>query len=87
MLPSPSKVNPWIVAAAALAALTVLWAQLLRPPVVGLADNGDYQRVMAWAGLDHSTDAHQRLNLRSVRPICRGRLRQPGPERLYGLAA
>jgi hypothetical protein len=57
MLPSPSKVNPWIVAAAVLAALTVLWAELLRPPVLGLADNGDYQRVMAWAGLDHATDA------------------------------
>jgi hypothetical protein len=55
---SPSKVNPWIVAAAVLAALTVLGAQLLRPPVLGLADNGDYQRVMAWAGLDHSTDVH-----------------------------
>lgn len=55
---SASKVNPWIVAAAVLAALTVLRAELLRPPVVGLADNGDYQRVMAWAGLDHSTDAH-----------------------------
>ena len=58
MLPSPARVNPWIVAAAVLAALTVLGAQLLRPPVLGLADNGDYQRVMAWAGLDHSTDVH-----------------------------
>lgn len=55
---SGSKLNPWLVAAAVLAALIVLWAVLLRPPVVGLADNGDYQRVMSWAGLDHSTDAH-----------------------------
>jgi hypothetical protein len=53
---SASKINPWIVAAAVLAALTVLGTVLLRPPVIGLADNGDYQRVMAWAGLDHSTD-------------------------------
>ena len=26
------------------------------PPVVGLADNGDYQRVMGYAGFEHSTD-------------------------------
>jgi len=58
MPPSESKLNRWIVTAAVLAALTVLWAELLRPPVVGLADNGDYQRVMAWAGLDHTTDVH-----------------------------
>ena len=58
MPPPASKVNPWIVAAAVFAALLMLGTLLLRPPVVGLADNGDYQRVMAWAGLDHSTDAH-----------------------------
>jgi len=58
MLVPPPRVNPWVVGFAVLAALTVLATQLLRPPVVGLADNGDYQRVMAPAGFDHSTDVH-----------------------------
>ena len=50
--------NRWIVAAAVGAAALVLSAQLLVPPVQGLADNGDYQRVMGYAGFDHSTDVY-----------------------------
>lgn len=46
----------WIVGLAVGAALVVVSLQLLVPPVVGLADNGDYQRVMGYAGFDHSTD-------------------------------
>lgn len=58
MPPSPDAANRRIVAAAVLAALVVLALQLLMPPVVGLADNGDYQRVMGYAGFEHSTDVH-----------------------------
>jgi hypothetical protein len=55
---SPAEaVNRRIVAAAVLAAAALLALQLLVPPVVGLADNGDYQRVMGDAGFDHSTDS------------------------------
>ena len=50
--------NRWIVAAAVGAAALILSAQLLVPPVQGLADNGDYQRVMGYAGFDHSTDVY-----------------------------
>ena len=52
-----SRSNPWVVAAALLAALLALSSLLIRPPVVGLADNGDYIRVMGYAGFDHSTEA------------------------------
>jgi hypothetical protein len=50
--------NRWIVALAVVAALAVLALQLLVTPVSGLADNGDYQRVMGYAGFDHSTDVY-----------------------------
>ncbi len=46
----------WIVGLAVLCALAVPALQLLVPPVIGLADNGDYQRVMGYAGFEHSTD-------------------------------
>jgi hypothetical protein len=49
--------NRWIAGLAAAAALAILALQLLVEPVVGLADNGDYQRVMGPAGFEHSTDA------------------------------
>lgn len=51
-----SLANRWIVAAAVGAAAVRLTLQLLVPPVVGLADNGDYDRVMGYAGFRHSTD-------------------------------
>jgi hypothetical protein len=50
--------NRRIAALAVAAALAVLALQLLVPPVSGLADNGDYQRVMGYAGFDHSTDVY-----------------------------
>ena len=40
-----------IVAAAIAAGAAVLTAQLLLPPIVGLADNGDFSKVMRPAGL------------------------------------
>jgi hypothetical protein len=51
-------VNRRIAVLAVAAGLTVLALQLLVPPVTGLADNGDYQRVMGYAGFDHSTDSY-----------------------------
>ena len=53
-----AALNRWIIAGAVAAAALVLAAQLLVPPVVGLADNGDYQRVMGYAGFEHSTDSY-----------------------------
>ncbi len=39
-----------------LAAAVILSAQLLVPPVVGLANNGDFEKVMGHAGLRYPTD-------------------------------
>lgn len=55
---TPAAANRWIVAVAVAAAALVLAAQLLVPPVAGLADNGDYHRVMGSAGFEHSTDSY-----------------------------
>jgi hypothetical protein len=56
-MPTPGETaNRWITGLAAAAALALLAMQLVVPPVVGLADNGDYQRVMHNAGFEHSTD-------------------------------
>jgi hypothetical protein len=38
----------------------ILCAQLLVPPVVGLADNGDYQRIMGYAGFQRTTSDYER---------------------------
>ena len=48
--------NAAIVAAALTAGAAILSIQLLVPPVVGLADNGDYQRVIGYAGFQHTTE-------------------------------
>lgn len=58
MLSDRNAANLRIAALAVAAALAVLALQLLVPPVSGLADNGDYQRVMGYAGFDHSTDVY-----------------------------
>jgi len=58
MTDRPSATNSWIAALAVVTALTLLALQLLVAPVAGLADNGDYQRVMGYAGFDHSTDSY-----------------------------
>ncbi len=53
---SPRFSNSLLVAVAVAAAALILASQLLVPPVVGLADNGDYARVMGYAGFQHTTD-------------------------------
>lgn len=49
------RVHALILAAALGAAAAILASQLLIPPVVGLADNGDFERVMGYAGFQHTT--------------------------------
>jgi hypothetical protein len=59
MLPDPGalrRVNAAIVAAAVVAAAVILSIQLFVAPVVGLADNRDYERVIGYAGFQHTTD-------------------------------
>ena len=51
-------VNAVILAAALTLAAAILSLQLFVPPIVGLADNGDYQRVMAKAGFEHTTGVY-----------------------------
>src|SRR5476651_1534953 len=60
MLPDPAaaiprRMNAVIVAAAVAVAAVILCVQLFVPPVVGLADNRDYERVMGYAGFQHTT--------------------------------
>jgi hypothetical protein len=50
------SLNTVLVAAALTASAAILAAQLLVPPVVGLADNRDYERVMGYAGFQHTTE-------------------------------
>ncbi|HEX4441437.1 MAG TPA: hypothetical protein VH854_15280 [Thermoanaerobaculia bacterium] len=51
--PSRARTNRIVVAVTVAAAAAILSAQLLVPPVVGLADNGDFDRVMRAVGLDY----------------------------------
>ncbi len=52
----PRRVNAAILAAAVTAAAAILSLQLFVAPVVGLADNRDYERVMGYAGFQHTTE-------------------------------
>ncbi|HEX4441438.1 MAG TPA: hypothetical protein VH854_15285 [Thermoanaerobaculia bacterium] len=48
-----------LVVCAAAASATILAAQLLVKPIVGLANNGDFERVMAYAGLRYPSDRYE----------------------------
>jgi hypothetical protein len=50
---SRARTNRLVVSATVLVAAAILAAQLLVPPIVGLADNGDFDRVMRAVGLDY----------------------------------
>lgn len=54
----PWYVNAAILAAALTAAAAILSSQLFVAPIVGLADNRDYERVMGYAGFQHTTDVY-----------------------------
>jgi hypothetical protein len=47
-----------LLAVALAAAAVVLWLQLFVPPNVGLADNRDYERVMGYAGFQHTSSVY-----------------------------
>ena len=51
----PRHLNAAILGAALTVAAVILSIQLLVPPIVGLADNRDYERVMGYAGFQHTT--------------------------------
>jgi hypothetical protein len=53
---SDGRRNRALAAASAGAAAVVLVLQLLVPPIVGLANEGDFERVMGYAGLRYLTD-------------------------------
>lgn len=50
------RLNAFLLAAALAVAAAMLAAQLFVAPFVGLADNRDYERVMGYAGFQHTTD-------------------------------
>ncbi|MFY9551211.1 MAG: hypothetical protein WAU32_08685 [Thermoanaerobaculia bacterium] len=52
----PDRRNRIAVAAAVAAAALLLTFRLLIPPIVGLADNGDFERLMKPAGLAYATE-------------------------------
>lgn len=49
------RVHALLLGATLAAAAAILASQLFVPPAVGLADNGDYERVMGYAGFRHTT--------------------------------
>jgi len=53
-----SPINALLLAAALTGATVVLSLQLFVPPIVGLADNRDYERVMGYAGFQHTTTVY-----------------------------
>jgi len=48
-----------LVVCAAAASAAILAAQLLVKPIVGLANNGDFERVMSYAGLRYTSDRYE----------------------------
>jgi hypothetical protein len=50
-----ARANALLLAVSLTAAAAILAAQLFVPTVVGLADNGDYERIMGYAGFQHTT--------------------------------
>jgi hypothetical protein len=80
MNPEPGRRRNRVVVAAAVAcAALALGLQLLVPPVIGLADNGDYGRVMYPAGFAHSTGRYEDLYFAFLRT--KYRVVAPGPIR------
>lgn len=57
-LTSPRRGNAALLAAALTGAAAILSLQLFVPPIVGLPDNGDYERVMGYAGFQHTTGVY-----------------------------
>ncbi|MBW3561545.1 MAG: hypothetical protein KY437_03525 [Actinobacteria bacterium] len=79
---------------AALVAVAILY-QLLVPPVVGLADNGSYQRVMGPVGMRHTVEDLDEVHFNHLRteyavgpgPTAGAELDYPSSERLFAQVA
>jgi hypothetical protein len=69
----------WIVSVTLTVAAVILVVQVLIPPVVGLANNGDFEKVMAPAGLDFLTKEYGEQNWRWA--LTRFALVPPHPSR------
>lgn len=54
-----SRINAWVVGAALLAAALRMSSVLFAPPIVGLANNGDFERVMARVGLSYVSERYE----------------------------
>jgi hypothetical protein len=65
--PRRAAVPTILLAATVTVAAVILWLQLFVPPIVGLADNGDYERVIGYAGFQHTTAVESERYFRFVR--------------------
>ncbi len=74
-----SRWNLVLVAATVLAAGGILTATLLVPPLVGLADNGDFSRVLNPAGLAHPSANDEESYFRWMEPRFKRVSRAPDP--------
>src|SRR5262245_28716605 len=63
-----SRRNRIAVAATLAAAAVLLGIQLLAPPIVGLADNGDFERLTHPAGLDYESDRFEDRHYNWMQP-------------------
>jgi hypothetical protein len=62
------RANAVLLGATLAVAAAILCFQLFVPPFVGLADNGDYERVMGYAGFQHTTRAYDERYFSFLRP-------------------
>lgn len=57
--PAEDTLNRFIAAAALGVAALILALQVLVPPIVGLANNGDFEKVLGYAGLRYGSDLYE----------------------------
>ncbi len=79
MRDSRSRANLILVAATLLAAGVLLTATLLVPPIVGMADNGDSDRVLNPAGLEHESQRDDERYFQWMQPRFTRVARTPDP--------
>lgn len=63
-----------------LIAAAIITYQIFIPPLIGLADNGDFGRVMAWRGLDHVPHEFNERYFRYFNSKYRVVPARPGPD-------
>ena len=79
MRDSRSRANLILLAATLLVAGAILTATLLVPPIVGLADNGDSDRVLNPAGLEHESARDEERYFQWMQPRFTRVARVPDP--------